>query len=90
MVILFSDMVKIVVHVHRFKGSGFKGSVGLALSLFADIPRIWRSIGRERHNTRKFIKPIFAFSRNRVYCSCYTVFAATESDNNLQSCTQTT
>ena len=86
------------VPVHRFNGSRLKGSVGLDLSLFAYIPRIRRRIGRHKPNTRKLIKPIFAFSRNILYRLCHTVFAAAEparhpaggADNNLQTCTQTT
>jgi len=61
---------------------GRRGSVGLDLSLFAYIPRIRRHIGRHKPNTRKLIKPIFAFSRNSLYRRCHTVFAAPEPDRH--------
>jgi hypothetical protein len=58
--------------------SGFKGSVGLELSLFADIPRIRRRIGRHKTNIRKLVKPIFSVSPNRLYSRCQIMFAAAE------------
>jgi len=86
------------VPVHRFNDSRFKGSVGLDLSLFADIPRIRRRIGRHEPNTQKLFKRIFAYFRNRLYHRCHTMFADAEparhlaggADNNLQPCKETT
>ena len=85
---------------------GRRGSVGLDLSLFADIPRTRRRIGRHKHNTQKLLKRIFAYFRNRLCHRCHTMFADAESahhpcptsgrrvaggaDNNLQPCKETT
>ena len=73
----------IVVPVHRFNGSRLEGLVCLHIGLLAYISRIRRRIGRCNINTRKFIKSVFAFSRNKLCRLWHTVFAANEPGHHL-------